>query len=159
MKTSKKNKDEDRVQDCTSDFARTQKYDEEYIQKLESKNYSVSLPCLHERVVATHSITDKRDLESVEKSVRVILKCDFGNCIALETASYSRMRTRMLQLLRVRREPEPALLESQANRIQIAPNFLLEFDWRGYTVSLIEKPQQQEIHTDVEHRFFFLFSC
>jgi hypothetical protein len=142
------------VEDCEEELPSTAGYDEEFIRNLESKNYSVSLPCLHERVVIVHDITVKTDLDEVEKSVRVILKCDFGNCIALETASYSRMRTRMLRLLRTREEIPNS---DKSERIQIAPNFVMEFNWCDCRISIIEKPQQQTIHSEYEPRYFFQY--
>jgi hypothetical protein len=134
MKQDKKKTNRDNVEDTENEFPTGIAYDEEYICKLESKNYPISLPCLRERIVSTRNIMAKTDLDEVEKSVRVILKCDFGSCIALETASYSRMRTRMLRLLRTREdfsEPETP------DRIQIAPNFVLEFNWSEYRISII----------------------
>jgi hypothetical protein len=153
MKTNRKNTRSFKADDMESESPQKCAYDEEYICQLESKNYSVSLPCLHERVITSHSIKKKSDLDEVEKSVRVILKCDFGSCIALETASYSRMRTRMLRLLRTHEEVSDS---ETTDRIQIAPNFVLEFNWYEYSISIIEKPQQQEINIEYEQRCFFL---
>ncbi len=135
----------------TNDDGSVTTYDEDYIQSLESKNYSVSLPCLRERVVVMHKITSKRDLDALEKSVRVMLKCDFGACLALETASYSRMRSKMLRLLRTN---SPTLEFQTPERIYIAQNFILEFVWDEFKISIVEKPQQQNIESEHEIRFF-----
>jgi hypothetical protein len=142
----------------TNDDGSVTTYDEDYIQSLESKNYSVSLPCLRERVVVMHKITSKRDLDALEKSVRVMLKCDFGACLALETASYSRMRSKMLRLLRTN---SPTLEFQTPERIYIAQNFILEFVWDEFKISIVEKPQQQKIESEHEIRFFFIwhFNC